>query len=63
MRGRTLKINWGFDLDPPLLTFNKDDLNGFGYEALKHRCNELGMRGFVVLSHWPDKILAVYRRW
>lgn len=58
-----MKINWGIGLDPPLLVLPKHELNKYGYEQLKARTEEFGLRGFVVLEQWPDRILAVYRRW
>lgn len=58
-----MKINWGRDLDPPLLVMNKHDLNLYGYEALKRRIDAFGWRGFIILASWDGPVLAVYRRW
>lgn len=58
-----MKINWGLDLDPPLLVLNKRDLARFGYKNLKIQTERSGMRGFVVVDQWPRPILAMYRRW
>jgi hypothetical protein len=58
-----VKINWGHDLDPPLVVMNRHDLERYGFERLKHRIDEFGWRGFIVVTGWHETVLAVYRRW
>ena len=58
-----VKINWGYELDPPLIVLNRHDLDKFGFEALKRRTDEFGWRGFMVVHTWGENPVALYRRW